>query len=449
MERHRMDKSGVPGVTFRSIGCRTNQEEMAALAAVLVEEGYRLVEHTAEAQIIIVNTCSVTAATESKTRRYLRSLAANAPHARICATGCLAQQDPSALSGIKGITWVVGNTFKKDIGNILRTFSGGVHAGHFEAEKALHLDMSDAVVPPPGAPGWHRTRFSVKIQEGCNFHCAYCIVPQLRGPSRSARTTAVVDVCREAILAGYKELVLTGTHIGQFDDRAHGGLPELLDRLAAIEGDYRIRLSSLDPRDCTDGLLSRIGAVDKICDHVHVSLQSLSPEVLTAMRRPVETTIACLDRLIGFRNSHPLAGIGADIITGFPGETDAHFEETRVACDKIGLSYAHVFRYSPRPGTAAVSIKPVVPEVVKKQRSLVLRNMIQRSRRQFLKKVEPIAQRIIVESILPVRGLTSNYIHVELPGEDAVCNTWMDVTIRSTMQPGRTCPAQPVLRKVA
>ncbi|MBN1756698.1 MAG: MiaB/RimO family radical SAM methylthiotransferase [Chitinispirillaceae bacterium] len=435
-------------ITIRSIGCRTNQEEMEALSAALFEEGYRIVDATEDADIIIVNTCSVTAATESRTRRFLKKLNAAAPQAKICVTGCLAQQDPDELLNMQGVSWVVGNRLKGAIQHLLRTTSGGIHTGAFSDKSKELLEISTVMIPPD-APGKHRTRFSVKIQEGCDFHCSYCIVPRLRGPSRSASVETVTAVCRKAVSTGYKEIVLTGTHIGQFTHQAEGGLPELLDRLLLIEGDFRIRLSSLDPRDCTDELLGYIGASKKVCSHVHVSLQNCSPEVLGAMRRPVDPTIACIERLAVFRKQYPLAGIGADLIVGFPGETPERFDETCRACTALELSYAHVFRFSSRPGTPAALLTETVSESEKTARSDRLREIVRQSRTNFIKKVGPVPQRIIVESVFPVRGVTSNYLHVELPGGNVPCNSWMEVLVRGASLHGRYCPAQPVLRKVA
>lgn len=436
-------------VAVRSIGCRTNQEEMTALSARLAEEGYRLVDATSEAQIIILNTCSVTGATESKTRRFLKTLSEDAPQAKICVTGCLAQQDPEKLLQSKGVTWVVGNSCKNNIAQLLRISTGGIHTTSLSETASSALAVSSTVAAPD-APGNQRTRFSVKIQEGCDFRCSYCIVPQLRGPSRSARQEDIVAVCREAITLGYKELILTGTHIGQFTGDGDGsGLPGLLVKLIGIDGDFRIRLSSLDPRDCTDELLGLVGTSDKICDHVHVSLQSCSPDILSAMQRPVDATLTCLERLTSFRNNYPLTGIGADLIVGFPGETTGQFEETTRAAEVLELSYAHVFRFSPRPGTPAALLTDTVPESEKTARSAILRDFVGKSRSHFIKKVEPVPQRIIVESVFPVRGLTSNFLHVELPGGEVNCNTWMDVTVRAAPLRGRYYPAQPVLRKVA
>ncbi|MBN1577665.1 MAG: tRNA (N(6)-L-threonylcarbamoyladenosine(37)-C(2))-methylthiotransferase MtaB [Chitinispirillaceae bacterium] len=438
------EQKASPAVAIKSIGCRTNQEEMVTLSASLVQQGYRLVENAAEAAVIVVNTCSVTAATESKTRRLLHALAAQAPMARILVTGCLAQQKPDELAKVSGVSWVVGNGCKHLIDSILQHHCRGIY--RTSLQEAAELTMS-RTPPPPNGPAMLRTRYPVKIQEGCDFRCSYCVVPLLRGPSRSAPFDTIIAACKQSVEAGYKEIVLTGTHIGQFNDRGRR-LIDLLDRLAAANGDFRIRLSSLDPRDCSETLINLIGSAEKLCDHLHVSLQSCSEPVLKAMKRHVPATIDLLDRLEGFRERFPLAGLGADLIAGFPGETETMFEETCRRIERINLSYAHVFRFSPRPGTPAAASASQVREAVKTARSAYLRTIVERSRALFLKRIQQSSQRIIVESGSPVRGITSNYIHVEIPDCTLEHNTWLDVTITGLLR-GRYCSAQPVLYKVA
>lgn len=434
-------------VTFRSIGCRTNQEEMVSLSAELAAEGFRTVERACDAGIIIVNTCSVTALTESKTRNVIRSLSSRAPAARILVTGCLAQQQADELKKIDGVEWVVGNSFKSDIADILGK-KAGVFWAPVSGQTVNSLGFSGNILSLDTI-SFKRTRFPVKIQEGCDFHCSYCIVPRLRGRSRSASAGEIVDVCRRAVAAGYKEIVLTGTHIGQFRGRKKGEkLSELIRRITAIDGDFRIRLSSLDPRDCSEVILHHIASNPKVCRHIHVSLQSCSEGVLQRMNRSSTATLKCIERLIGFRKRYPLAGIGADLIVGFPGETDEQFEKTcrQVAC--IGLSYAHVFRFSPRPGTAAAGFPAQVDDAVKSYRSARLRGIAVGSRDEFLARVKGTRQRVIVETTAPMRGVTSNYLHVEIPDVQPKRNSWLEVTVTGTLR-GRYCSAQPVLCKVA
>ena len=434
-------------IVFKSIGCRTNQEECSELTAALSGKGHQIVSDLDEADVVMVNSCSVTAATESKTRRLIASIAHTAPQARIMVTGCFAQQSPHSLSTMKNVHWVVGNRQKGDIVSILDSGDAGIfHSGFGSRDEPIHLALPDRVIAAPQNEGG-RTRFPVKIQEGCDFACSYCIVPSLRGPSRSARTGAVLDTCKRAIDAGYKEIVITGTHIGQFWSEADKGLEALVEEIISLDGDFRVRLSSLDPRDCTSRLLALVGSEKKVCDHLHISLQSGSPDVLKGMGRPVDEALRVIDELIRFRSAYPTSGIGADIIVGFPGETGRQFEETCLVLEKCAPSYMHVFKFSGRPGTRAAGMSDQVSEPVRNERSLRVRTLAADLRTRFLNVVSAVPQRIIIESERPLRGLTANYLHVEIDNVKAAHNTWLDILVSDGIR-GRYCLAKPVNSKV-
>ena len=424
---------------IKSIGCRTNQEEMVTLRIQLEKNGYAFTDSVHDADYIIVNSCAVTASTESKTKRLLSSMSSSAPQAKILITGCLAQQKPSELKSLQNVHWVVGNTFKNDIVAIIAHDDGVFHGSFKDTLSTLELDTSE-VASPFDENG--KTRFPLKIQEGCNFRCSYCIVPSLRGPSRSASFDSVLELCKKAVSAGYKELVLTGTHIGQFglgDFR----LEHLLNEICHLDGDFRVRLSSLDPRDVSEELLDLIINNKRICDHLHISFQSMSQNVLGLMKRPYENLAVMVQRIKDFRSALPAAGIGADFIVGHPGETDMDFQESVALIKQVGFSYAHIFRYSVRPGTDAAVMSNQVAERIKTSRSEVLQTVIDESRNSFLKKIDGITKKIIVESENPVRGLTSNYIHVEIPHCKADRNEWLTVRLKPLIQ-GRYCLAEPV-----
>ncbi|MBN1131292.1 MAG: MiaB/RimO family radical SAM methylthiotransferase [Chitinispirillaceae bacterium] len=424
----------LPFVALRSVGCRTNQQEMAALEREFIRSGYSLAGDLSGAAIVVVNTCSVTAHTESKVRRLLSHIARQAPGASICVTGCMAQQKGAEFLSRKNVRWIIGNGRKHEIPAILGSSDGGIFVTPPARDPLALSSLTGS--PSPGG----RTRFSVKIQEGCDFACSYCIVPQLRGPARSAPAETVVSLCARAIEAGFREIVLTGTHIGQYRDPA-GGLLSLLERLLRLPGDFRIRLSSLDPRELSGQLLSMIAEEPKLCDHLHVSLQHLSPGVLAAMDRPYRALDAIVRQLVGFRESFPGAGLGADFIVGFPGETDTRFEELVSGVRRIGFSYAHIFRFSPRPGTRAPLMRGAVDETVKRERSARLQKVVDESRRSFLRLLSGSVRTIIVEQEQPVRGVTSNYCAVEIPACSALHNSWLDVIIEGTGS-GRWCRAR-------
>jgi threonylcarbamoyladenosine tRNA methylthiotransferase MtaB len=409
----------IKAIAFHSIGCRTNQEEMTALAFRLAGQGCAIVDRADEAEVVVVNTCSVTSGTEAKTRRFLRQLSRSAPRAGICVTGCLAQQQAEQLRLLPNVRWVVGNGLKKDIPSIISENPEGIFWGPLEPKRSS-LELLDA---PIFFNGSRRTRFSVKIQEGCDFRCSYCIVPLVQGGSRSAPLTGILEVCRKAIESGFKEIVLSGTHIGQYNDNGQG-LEDLLETITLSPGDYRVRLSSLDPRDLTNKLIGLIGAHGRLCNHLHVSVQSLSQKILEKMDRSALSADSIVERLVKARTAFPQMGIGGDFIVGFPGETTEQFEETVRNVKKIGFSYGHVFRYSRRPSTSAADFPGQIDEKEKIRRSALLRSVLDECRDEFVRRCIGSAQRILVETENPVSGFASNYLRLEAPGAACKRNDW-------------------------
>ena len=398
---------------------------MDALAFRLIAQGLRVVQRIDEADLVIVNTCSVTMGTEAKTRRFLRQLSRKAPDAGICVTGCLAQQKAHELKRQPNVRWVVGNALKDDIPRIIANEASGVFWERLTPKRSSFLKV-------PAAPIFYnvnrRTRFSIKVQEGCDFRCAYCIVPLLRGPSRSAPLAEVHTACLKAIDAGFKEIVLTGTHIGQYRD-AGGGLPSLIESILSRPGDYRVRLSSLDPRDVSAALVDLVATHPRLCRHLHVSVQSLSQKVLESMGRGALDIRRTAEMIRDARRKFPDLGIGGDFIVGFPGETDASFEETMGSVEKIGFSYGHVFRYSKRPMTAAAEFPGQIDDKEKKRRSGRLRALLDACRLAFIGRCTSSVQRIVVETEEPVCGVSSNYLHIIAAGVKVPRNSWCSVMI--------------------
>lgn len=414
-------------VSLASVGCRTNQEEIAVIGHRLAERGYRLVRRVEDAEVVVVNTCAVTAHAEAKTRRLLQSIARRSPKAKIMVTGCLAQQQPEKLHRMACVEWVVGNAFKLDAAALVETGAGSVL--HAPVDATAELKVAGCGCLESGLPA--RTRYSVKIQEGCGRACAFCIVPALRGPSRSAPMGEVAAACESALRAGFKEIVLTGTHIGQYSDPGSGaGLADLLEKLCAFDTyDFRIRLSSLNPGDITERLCGLFARHPRMCDHIHVSVQSLCPEVVTSMGRSAGEMERCIERLRTLRSRRPHLALGADIIVGFPGETQTMFETTLSRLEEIELSYAHVFRYSRRPGTVAAGMHEQVAEAEKTRRSTLMRQAAARSRRRFIERQYGVMHTVLVEKSTPASGLTSNYIRVEIGGACVPENVWIEAEI--------------------
>lgn len=417
-------------VALHSLGCRTNQQEMLALAAQLELHGYTVVGCPEDAERIVVNTCCVTAVAESKTRRALRRLARRAPRARILVTGCMAQHAPHSLATIEQVDWVVCNSRKDDIPGIL--------AGPPTVISA----------PPTGAPSpgiyprdrrpreGGRTRFFVKIQEGCSHRCAYCIVPTVRGPSRSVPTEMVERSCEAAIRAGVKEIVLTGTHIGQYA-HTNTDVVQLVRRVLALGDDCRVRLSSLDPRELTDNLLALVCEHPRVCEHLHLSVQSLAPSVLHAMGRGGRNADSLVSRLAALRARVPDLALGGDFIVGFPTENAADFERTCECVRTAAFTHGHVFRFSRRPGTPAGELEDRVGDTERKRRSAVLLQLLHDMHGQFVQTQLGRTQRVLIEKSNPCRGLSANYLRVGLGEADMAPNQLVTVRITRPEHAGR------------
>ena len=409
-------------VALRSIGCRTNQQELSTLTFRLLKAGFSISDEVDDADVVIVNTCCVTGLTESRTRRLIQALTRKAPQARFLVTGCMVQKDPLLLAPVA--YWIVGNARKENIPEIIDNEPAGIYVAPLNADP-LGLNADDFVRSALEAS--KLTRIPVKIQEGCNFRCSYCIVPSVRGPSRCAPLAGILAAFRAASQGGAKEIVVTGTHIGQYRHGECDGLVSLLGWILEIPGEFRVRLSSIDPRELTPELLEMIGTNPRICAHAHVSVQSLDPDILTAMNRPSIDFERMVGDLAGFRTRFPNAALGGDFIAGFPGESEAQHRRTLLTIAMVGFTHGHVFRYSPRPGTPAAAMGSQNAEEVKKTRAADLQNALESQNDRFMLAQIGTLTRIIVEETSPVRGTTPNYLRISVPDSNAPRNSLLDV----------------------
>lgn len=429
-------------IVLKSVGCRTNQNEISGLELALNTCGYSIVDEISEGtDIVVVNSCSVTSCAESKTKRLIRRIKREAPNSKILVTGCLAQQKPDELIKKEGVNWVVGNTYKQNIPEIIYRYDDGVFHSQVSADAPVGMYSDGGIISEFRA---RRSRFSIKIQEGCDHRCSYCIVPFLRGPSRCLSKEKVISICRKAVERGFKEIVLTGTHIGQYNNGESYCLVDLIGDLLAVGGDFRIRLSSLDPRNISDDLLELIGRDPSMCDHLHISAQSLCGDILRGMNRPYKYLDIFLDRISNFHFTFPSVCIGGDFIVGFPGETDEMYETTLRNIERAGFSYGHVFRFSKRPGTAAVNLPQQIADKIIKERSDNLRYLLLEKHKKFAQSQIDKSFVIIVEKEQPVSGITSNYLKVDVPYAKAERNSWLQVVIRKYDLYKRRFVAEPV-----
>jgi threonylcarbamoyladenosine tRNA methylthiotransferase MtaB len=365
--------SAAPRVSFHTLGCRLNQHDTAAMRADLAAAGYRIVPAGEPADWTVVNTCTVTRRADQEARQLIRRVLRTHSGARIVVTGCYAQRAPEELRAIPGVSAVLGTAERERIAEHLGG-EGGVQVGPGRAKRAFH-----AAAPV----SFGRTRALLKVQDGCDSFCAFCVVPLVRGRSRSLPAEDALAQARRLLEAGFHEIVLTGADLGRYgwDLGDRGLLPRLVERTLSLGGHHRVRISSIEPNKVDPALLGLLSGEARLCRHLHLPLQSGSARILSAMRR----TYAPSDYLSLCERAAARGpvGIGADVIVGFPGETDADFEETVRLIEAAPITYLHVFRYSERPGTQAARISGAAPPGVAAVRAERLRALGEEKARAF------------------------------------------------------------------
>jgi len=403
-------------VALDSLGCKLNQAETELLAREFAEAGYRLVSLADEADVYILNTCTVTHIADRKSRHWLRLAHRRNPHALLVATGCYAQRAPQELAQIEGVSLVLGNDEKSHLLQLVKQ-SG---------------DVSSPVCGQGDATSPHytgfRTRTFIKVQDGCNSFCSYCIVPLVRGKEKSLPVDRVVAEVKRRVADGYKEVVLTGVKIGSYNFDGVN-LKGLLEHILAETGVTRLRLSSLQPQEISPELI-RLWRDRRLCRHFHLSLQSGSNAVLNRMQRHYCTSD--YQRSVALiRSSVPEAAITTDIIVGFPGETEAEFEESYDFCRRMEFARIHVFPYSPRRETQAARMPQPVADEVKKQRTermlTLARESAQNFSQQFLGQVMSVLWEKQSDGIWS--GLTDNYIKVYTKSDKDLTNKLLPVKL--------------------
>jgi threonylcarbamoyladenosine tRNA methylthiotransferase MtaB len=395
----------------QNFGCRASQADGAAIESGLIREGLNPAGSWSEAQLVVLNSCTVTSLADEDVRKTIHRVHRENPEARILVTGCYAQRAPEELAVLPGVYWVVGNSHKVRIPEIVAEsmaegaamYHGQIHIGDIFAQ---HDFLSAPVEDAAG----DRTRPNLKIQDGCNNRCSFCIIPFVRGRSRSAPADQVVAQVRD-LAARYREVVLSGINLGRWGREAGSSmrLADLVRRLLVETPIERLRLSSVEPMDWSDDLLGLVATSARIAKHVHAPLQSGSDRVLRRMHRKYRPR-HYEDRIFKARAWMPDAGIGADVMTGFPGETDAEFEESRAFIERLPFTYLHVFTYSERPGTPAASA-PQVPMEVRRDRNRVLRELAAAKNLEFRRRM---VGRTLSVVTLTDGALSDNFLKVEL-----------------------------------
>lgn len=405
-------------VAFATLGCKTNQFESASMQESLQSAGYRIVAFDDGADLVIVNTCTVTSATDAQSRNLIRRARRLKADCRVVVTGCYAQVDPDALQGLPGVSLVIGNEEKQRLLDYLKTDLA------ISAVAVSNIREIDNVCLPPLTSFSGRSRAFVQIQNGCDAFCSYCIIPYARGASRSANPDEVLQQINGLVTAGYQEIVLTGIHIGGYgaDLQSPLTLNDLVRRIELETGVHRLRLGSIEPTELTDELLETVASSRIICPHFHVPLQAGHDNVLQRMERTYDT--AFFAQLLGrIRSMIPSAAICLDVITGFPGETEQEFEATFDFISSLPMTDLHVFPYSKRPGTPAANFPEQVPGDISKDRAARLRQLAADRYRSFAEGFIGEELEVVVESGLKStfqKGVSRNYLDIRFSGEEAL-----------------------------
>ena len=415
-------------VSFATLGCRLNQVDTRVLQTMLEARGFKTVDFAEPADVVVVNTCTVTARAEFSDRQMIRRAARVSPDATLVVTGCWAQTSPDAVAALSGVDLVVGNADKDRLADLHE--GAGAARTHVSDIKRARINETAPVAR------WHgRSRAFLKIQDGCQHRCAFCVVPLARGASRRLDPKVVLDQARLLVEAGHLAIVLTGVDLGHYgaDLVPRTTLAALLRSLVEIPGLRWVRLSSLLPAYFTPELTEIVTGSPLVAPHLHIPLQSGSARVLRLMRRPYDARMyrALIERLVAAR---PGLGLGADVIAGFPGESESDFAETMACVEALPFSYLHVFPYSPRRGTEAVGLGGELDPRTIARRSRTLRELGRAKSDAFRRRLVGSSQDVLVletreRATGALVGLTGNYVEVAFDGPDGLMRTFARVQV--------------------
>ncbi len=397
---------------FYTLGCKVNYCETESLQALFEQAGYRITDFDAEADIYVINTCTVTGYSDHKSRKAIRRARRHSPDAIVVATGCYAQGAPDQVRKMEQADLIIGTQDRENLPEIVESLQAGT------ATELVHTHRAGKgfeLLPPAGRRG--RTRGFLKIQEGCSQSCSYCLVPRVRGPLRSMPPEEAFLRARSLVDSGCREIILTGVHLGLYGaDLQNVTLTNLLKEMEKIPNLLRLRLSSLEPSDITSELIEQITGSEIICPHLHMPLQSGDGEILRLMNRPYEPT-EYLYLAKWLQQEIPGLAISTDVIVGFPGETERHHRRSMKLIREIGFSRLHVFKYSSRPGTRAADFSGHLSNEVKEARSKEMiklgEEMASAYSKQFIGSVQPV----LVEKVAPYcygEGITPHYLRVRI-----------------------------------
>lgn len=417
---------------FHTLGCKLNFAETSTVARLFAEKGIRRVQAGETPDICVVNTCSVTDLADKKCRQAIRSLIKKYPDAVVMVTGCYAQLKGEEIAAIPGVDIVAGTDRKLLLGEYLDEWM----AGH--QPRTLITPTKDIRDFSPSCSRGDRTRYFLKVQDGCDYYCSYCTIPMARGRSRSGTIADIVAQAEAVAAEGGKEIVLTGVNIGDFGKGRDDTFFDLIKRLDMVEGIERYRISSIEPNLLTDDIIDWVASSRRFMPHFHIPLQSGSDEVLRLMRRHYDTALF-RSKIERIRHVIPDAFIGVDLIVGARGETEKLFEESRQFIDSLDISRLHVFTYSERPGTRALSIGHSVPKEEKHRRTRLMLALSERKLHDFSSRFVGTTRPVLLEHPRrgrPMSGFTDNYLKVEVERRPELSNMVVPVRLNTVTEGG-------------
>ena len=413
-------------IAFHTMGCKLNFSETSMISKDFLSRGFERVKYNEYADFYILNTCSVTDNADKEARKLIRQAKRSNPNSKIAVIGCYAQLNPNEISSIKGVDLVVGSEKKFNLLNELDKLNLG------NGSNVISSDIKEINTFIPSYSIGDRTRSYLKIQDGCDYVCSFCTIPLARGKSRSDSIRKTINLANQAIDEGAKELVLTGVNIGDFGKQAGENFFDLIQELDKLNID-RLRISSIEPNLLSKEIIEFCSISNKFMPHFHIPLQSGSDEILTLMQRRYKRS-RYLECVSVIKDLIPDATIGADIIVGFPGESDDNFNETLQFTKKLNISYLHVFTYSERANTRAINFENKVDKKIRLKRSLILRNfskkILEEHQNKFIKSSRPVLFEYLKND--KIFGYTDNYIKVAVDANHSIINTIKNVRLRSS-----------------
>jgi len=416
-------------VTFHTLGCKVNQYETEAMIELFKNKGYKIVNEEDFADIYVINTCTVTNMSDRKSRQFIRKAKKINPECLVAVVGCYSQVSPEEVENIEGVDVIIGTNNRNMIVELCEEskitgekINKVIKSNQLKSFEEIKINTIES-----------KTRAYLKVQDGCNQYCSYCIIPFARGPVKSREYNEVEKEVKKLAENGFKEIILTGIHIASYGkDLGDIDLKKLIYNLSFIDGIKRIRLSSVEPNIIDEEFMKISYNTNKVCDHFHLSLQSGSDTVLSRMNRKYSTK-EYYDKVELIRKYFPNAGITTDVIVGFPGETDEEFKQTLDFVKKVGFSKIHVFKFSPRKGTKAYSMEGQIPSNVKEERSKILIELSDNMMSDFHKKLIGKKADVLFESKYKedfYEGYTTNYVRVIKKSETDLVGQIERVTLK-------------------